>query len=86
MNGYKKKTAIFVLSAISAAVLIACGGGGGGGGSETASQSTSLSGVAATGAAMADAAEHYLRLKTAARLLTWSIEKFRETQQASGQQ
>jgi uncharacterized protein YhaN len=32
-------------------------------------------------AAMADAAEHYLRLKTAARLLTWSIEKFRETQQ-----
>jgi uncharacterized protein YhaN len=32
-------------------------------------------------AAMADAAEHYLRLKTAARLLTWSIEKFRETKQ-----
>lgn len=32
-------------------------------------------------AAMADAAEHYLRLQTAARLLKWSIEKFRETKQ-----
>lgn len=32
-------------------------------------------------AAMADAAERYLRLQTAARLLTWSIEKFRETKQ-----
>ena len=30
---------------------------------------------------MADAAERYLRLKTAARLLAWSIEKFRETRQ-----
>jgi len=32
-------------------------------------------------AAMADAAERYLRLQTAARLLKWSIEKFRETKQ-----
>jgi uncharacterized protein YhaN len=32
-------------------------------------------------AAMADAAERYLRLRTAARLLKWSIEKFRETKQ-----
>lgn len=32
-------------------------------------------------AAMADAAERYLRLQTAARLLRWSIEKFRETRQ-----
>lgn len=32
-------------------------------------------------AAMADAAEHYLRLQTAVRLLKWSIEKFRETKQ-----
>ena len=32
-------------------------------------------------AAMAEAAEHYLRLQTAARLLKWSIEKFRETKQ-----
>jgi uncharacterized protein YhaN len=32
-------------------------------------------------AAMADAAEQYLRLQTAARLLKWSIEKFRETKQ-----
>jgi len=32
-------------------------------------------------AAMADTAERYLRLQTAARLLKWSIEKFRETKQ-----
>ena len=32
-------------------------------------------------AAMADAAERYLRLQTAARLLKWSIEKFRENKQ-----
>jgi uncharacterized protein YhaN len=32
-------------------------------------------------AAMADAAENYLRLQTAARLLKWSIDKFRETKQ-----
>jgi uncharacterized protein YhaN len=32
-------------------------------------------------AAMADCAERYLRLQTAARLLKWSIEKFRETRQ-----
>jgi len=32
-------------------------------------------------AAMTDAAEQYLRLQTAARLLKWSIEKFRETKQ-----
>ncbi len=32
-------------------------------------------------AAMADAAERYLKLQTAARLLKWSIEKFRETKQ-----
>ena len=32
-------------------------------------------------AAMADAAERYLRLQTAARLLKWSIDKFRETKQ-----
>jgi len=32
-------------------------------------------------AAMADAAERYLRLQTAARLLKWSIEKFRQTKQ-----
>ncbi len=32
-------------------------------------------------AAMADSAERYLRLQTAARLLKWSIEKFRETKQ-----
>lgn len=32
-------------------------------------------------AAMTDAAETYLRLQTAARLLKWSIEKFRETKQ-----
>jgi uncharacterized protein YhaN len=32
-------------------------------------------------AAMSDAAERYLRLQTAARLLKWSIEKFRETKQ-----
>lgn len=32
-------------------------------------------------AAMADAAERYLRLQTAARLLKYSIEKFRETKQ-----
>lgn len=32
-------------------------------------------------ASMADAAERYLRLQTAARLLKWSIEKFRETKQ-----
>lgn len=32
-------------------------------------------------AAMADAAERYLRLQTAVRLLKWSIEKFRETKQ-----
>lgn len=32
-------------------------------------------------AAMADAAESYLRLSTAARLLRWSIERFRQTQQ-----
>jgi len=32
-------------------------------------------------AAMADAAERYLRLQTAARLLKWSIEKFRESKQ-----
>ena len=32
-------------------------------------------------AAMADAAERYLRLRTAARLLKWSMEKFRETRQ-----
>lgn len=30
---------------------------------------------------MADSAEQYLRLQTAARLLKWSIEKFRETKQ-----
>jgi uncharacterized protein YhaN len=32
-------------------------------------------------AAMVDAAERYLRLQTAARLLKWSIDKFRETKQ-----
>jgi uncharacterized protein YhaN len=32
-------------------------------------------------AAMADAVERYLRLQTAARLLKWSIERFRETKQ-----
>ena len=32
-------------------------------------------------AAMTDSAEQYLRLQTAARLLKWSIEKFRETKQ-----
>lgn len=32
-------------------------------------------------ARMVDAAERYLRLKTASRLLAWSIEKFRETRQ-----
>ena len=32
-------------------------------------------------AAMADAAERYLKLHTAARLLQWSMEKFRETKQ-----
>jgi uncharacterized protein YhaN len=32
-------------------------------------------------AAMVDSAERYLRLQTAARLLKWSIEKFRETKQ-----
>lgn len=32
-------------------------------------------------ARMADAVEHYLRLHTAARLLRWSMEKFRETRQ-----
>ena len=32
-------------------------------------------------AAMADATERYLRLQTAARLLEWSIEKFRQTKQ-----
>jgi len=32
-------------------------------------------------AAMGDAAERYLQLHTAARLLQWSMEKFRETQQ-----
>ena len=32
-------------------------------------------------AAMTDAAERYLRLQTVARLLKWSIEKFRETKQ-----
>jgi len=32
-------------------------------------------------AAMADAAERYLRLQTATRLLKWSIEKFRQTKQ-----
>ncbi len=32
-------------------------------------------------AAMADVAERYIRLQTAARLLKWSIEKFRETRQ-----
>ena len=32
-------------------------------------------------ASMADSAERYLRLQTAARLLKWSIEKFRETKQ-----
>ncbi len=32
-------------------------------------------------ATMADSAERYLRLQTAARLLKWSIEKFRETKQ-----
>jgi len=30
---------------------------------------------------MADAAERYLKLHTAARLLKWSMEKFRETRQ-----
>lgn len=30
---------------------------------------------------MADAAERYLKLHTAARLLRWSMEKFRETRQ-----
>jgi len=32
-------------------------------------------------ASMADAAERYLKLHTAARLLKWSMEKFRETRQ-----
>ncbi len=32
-------------------------------------------------ASMAEAAEHYLRLKTAARLLQWSMERFRQTRQ-----
>lgn len=48
-------------------------------GSDTAARAAARQQEAAAG--MAEAAERYLRLKTAARLLQWSMERFRQTRQ-----
>ena len=48
-------------------------------GSDAAARAAALQQEAAAG--MAEAAERYLRLKTAARLLQWSMERFRQTRQ-----
>lgn len=48
-------------------------------GSDAAARAASRQQEAAAG--MAEAAERYLRLKTAARLLQWSMERFRQTRQ-----
>ncbi len=48
-------------------------------GSDAAAQAAARQQEAAAG--MAEAAERYLRLKTAARLLQWSMERFRQTRQ-----
>jgi hypothetical protein len=48
-------------------------------GSDAAARAAARQQEAAAG--MAEAAERYLRLKTAARLLQWSMERFRQTRQ-----